>query len=131
MGYRSQVAIGITKKAFEKHVDQKTKPFEDCDLIYDSEDNVTFLWEDVKWYDSYSDVQAITKVIKEALAEDETSVGMVRIGEEAGDIETLGSPWEFEISSSCTMNIGDGETIDHDKFFVPRSVKFIRGDKDD
>lgn len=124
MGYRSQVVIGFKKTAFFKNVGDSAESFKDCDLISESEDNVIFIWEDVKWYDSYKDVQEITAVIRKC-ADDE--YGFVRIGEEDGDIEKLGEPWEFEIVTATTVQYYDGgDEVTSEEFFKPNSIKFIK-----
>ena len=133
MGYRSQVVIGFDKKAFWKHVEEDIKDFKDCDLIEECEENVVFIWEDAKWYDSYADVISVMRVFNKVLEDDEyedIGAGFLRVGEEEGDIETQGSPSEFDIYAVTTVNAGDGTNVEHDKFFAPNSVKFIRGDGD-
>ena len=134
MGYRSQVVIGFNKKAFWKHVGENIKDFKDCDIINETKEDVIFIWEHAKWYDSYGDVQSVMSVVTRVQADEEYEsggVGGVRVGEEDSDIETYGDPSEFEIYSVTTINAGDGEEVEHNKFFAPNSVKFIRGDDDE
>jgi len=134
MGYRSQVVIGFNKKAFFKHVGENIKDFKDCDLIQQTEENVIFIWEDVKWYPTYGDVKSIMAVVDRILLEgkertlEEEEVGMVRVGEESGDVEKIGSPSAFDICAVTNIDTGMGDDVEHDKFFAPNSVKFIRGD---
>jgi len=131
MGYRSQVAIAFDKEVFWKHVGKDIKHFKDCDLIQQTKESITFLWEDVKWYDSYDDVKSISRVI-DRVASDESYVdkelfGFIRIGEEDGDIEKVGSPWDFGLDTSVTLHTDDSaDDISHDDFFAPNSIKFIR-----
>ena len=132
MGYRSQVVIGFDKKLFWKHVGEDIKDFKDCDLIEETKDQVTFIWEDSKWYESYSDVQAVMRVFNAVLGDESNEgegAGFIRVGEESGDIESLGDPSEFEIYASTSVNSGDGEEVEKDKFFAPNSILFIREDE--
>ena len=137
MGYRSQVVIGFDKKAFWKHVGENIKDFKDCDIIEEGVEAVVFIWEDVKWYDSYSDVTSVMevfhKVLEDSSGENEegSGAGLIRVGEEEGDIESLGEPYEFEIYATTSVIAGTGEKVTHDKFFALNSIKFIRGDDDD
>jgi len=133
MGYRSQVALAFDKKAFWKHVGEDIKHFKDCDLIQQTKENVTFIWEDVKWYDSYEDVGAVRGVLERIRDDedytDDDHYGFIRIGEDDDDIERLGSPHEFEIRTSITLHTDDsGDDIEHDKFFALNSIKFMQED---
>ena len=123
MGYRSQVTISITKKAFNENVGENIKDFKDCDLIRQTEDTVTFIWEHVKWYDSYDDVKSVMSVLEKI---DEEDYGLIRVGEDSSDIESSGSPSEFSMYTATTLEVDDaGEDVSHEKFFAPNSIKFI------
>jgi len=128
MGYRSQVVIGFKKKDFWEHVGEDIKNFKDCDLIQQTDENVIFIWEDVKWYDTYEDVKSVMRVFNKVIEKEDCSenAGFLRKGEDDGDIENQGAPYEFEIYTVTSVNAGDGDDIEHDKFFAPNSVKFIR-----
>jgi len=133
MGYRSQVAIAFEKEAFWKHVGEDIKNFKDCDLIQQTKESITFLWEDVKWYDSYDDVQSVSRVINRVASDesyqDDDHYGFIRIGEDDSDIEKAGSPWEFGLDTTVTLHTDDeADDISHDDFFAPNSIKFIKGD---
>ena len=54
----------------------------------------TMLWatfDDTKWYDGYSDVDAWNKLVRDALSDcgenDDLNVEFVRVGEETGDLD--------------------------------------------
>jgi len=47
-----------------------------------------FEWEYVKWYESYSDIGEVTKWMNNLTDE---SYHFLRVGEDAGDVEELGS----------------------------------------
>ena len=131
MGYRSQVAIALNKKAFWKHVGEDITEFKDCDQILEADDNVTFVWEHVKWYPSYEGVKAVMRVVAKVNEDnddpDGDDYGFLRIGEEESDIEREGSPWDFDMSISTSMSV-EGEEVEKDKFFTPNSIKFIKED---
>ena len=74
MGYRSVVALAVSEKMmphFLGHLSQcddaayklvfmeADKKIED----YDDEGTTMFLWESIKWYDSYPEVRAITDFV--------------------------------------------------------------------
>ena len=74
MGYRSVVALAVSKKMmphFLGHLSQcedaaykfvfmeADKKIED----YDGDGTTMFLWESIKWYDSYPEVRAITDFV--------------------------------------------------------------------
>jgi len=125
MGYRSQVAIAFNKKAFYKHVGSAIKDFKDCDQILQTDDTVTFIWEDVKWYSDYDDVKSVMSVIERIGCSED--YGFLRVGEEAGDIENIGSPFDFELNTSTCLSTGNaGEEIEHKEFFALNSIKFIK-----
>ena len=131
MGYRSQVVIGFKKTLFWKHVGENIANFKDCDLIEEDSEDVVFIWDSAKWYDGYSDVTSVMQVFHKVIEEEDQSAGFLRVGEEDEDIETLGVPYEFDIYAVTSVNSGNGEKVDHDKYFAPNSIKFIRGDDDD
>ena len=113
MGYRSVVALAVSKKMmphFLGHLSQcedvaykfvfmeTDKKIED----YDGDGTTMFLWESIKWYDSYPEVRAITDFVSmntdylESICKDikEFQRGsyaehfrFVRMGEDNEDIE--------------------------------------------
>ena len=105
MGYRSDVFLRVTddtKKVFEaarkicKHFDG---------LLTDSEfecgkDSNNFIWNHTKWYDNYPEIESFNNVISQ-ISEEE--YGMIRLGEETNDIEYYGSPCDFGMYVSRTV----------------------------
>lgn len=93
MGYRSDVAITLYKKDFESLVKEAVgKTNYELDLIKNAtlyENNnadcniITMVWNCVKWYDGYDDVDFIMSFIRS----NDTQYHFIRIGEEAGDVE--------------------------------------------
>ena len=116
MGYRSEVVLAVSKKMmphFLGHLSQcddaayKFVFMETDQKIedYDGDGTTMFLWEGIKWYDSYPEVRAITDFIGmstdylSSICEDveEFQRGdygehfrFVRMGEDAGDTEEEG-----------------------------------------
>ena len=115
MGYRSVVALAVSKKMmphFLGHLSQcddaayklvfmeADKKIED----YDDEGTTMFLWESIKWYDSYPEVRAITDFVSmstdylSSVSKDfdgdgdeyEEHFRFVRMGENKEDIEEEG-----------------------------------------
>lgn len=93
MGYRSNVAITLYKKDFESLVKKAAgKTNYELDLIksatlYEKSNEkysiITMVWNYIKWYDDYEDVEFIMSFIRG----NNTQYHFIRIGEEPGDIE--------------------------------------------
>ena len=119
MGYRSEVAIGIRKevkawaliagKPWPKILSEATHVDGDVASYY------TFDW--VKWYLDDLDVHevhAFFDALDEHFPEIEEksggrnlvsgTYGFLRVGEEIGDIETLGNPYDFNIYPQQTIS---------------------------
>lgn len=126
MGYRSQVAIAIKTKIYHKHENELREAMKDCDALLKTEIAYVISWEYVKWYDSYPSVSSIEAVLAKL---DEEDYGYLRIGEDSGDVEEKGSPWDFDIQiNRCIAGLDDGEDLEPITFFAPNSVKFIKED---
>jgi hypothetical protein len=114
MGYRSDVCMVIYGE--HQYAMRELKALMDAagiDLTKDwgddrwgiDDEQFCFLTDDVKWYDSYPEVQAVMKVwqLAQDTGEDEDGLTrysgiFLRIGEETSDIEqeSFGDPWEHE-----------------------------------
>ena len=112
MGYRSQVVLAISKHLtpfFTLKVTQnkaaESLVFVDADNFdrdYGGDKSWLMVWDGIKWYESYEDIQTLEKFIEEACSDEyefevdgkpEASsehIRFVRVGEECGDIELLG-----------------------------------------
>ena len=100
MGYRSNVRIITTKKGFDelnKYVTQELQSKDknnNYNLLYDTaifektKRGYYFGWNWVKWYDGYTDVDAIMNGL-EHLEKKDLSYRFARIGEDYGDYEEL------------------------------------------
>ena len=95
MGYRSTVAFVISFKTKEQ-LDNYLAPRLLDENLKDSRDNfsriswddasVLYHVEDIKWYDTYPEVQALTKLYKDTI-EAGGSYRFIRVGEADKDIE--------------------------------------------
>ena len=112
MGYRSQVVLAISKHltpfltlATSQNADAQTLVFKHADTFnrdYDGEKSWLFVWDSIKWYESYEDIQTLELFIQKANSDEfEFEVDgkaqsscehmrFVRVGEETGDVEMMG-----------------------------------------
>jgi hypothetical protein len=123
MGYRSQVVLAISKhltpfltlkvtqnKAAESLVFADADTF---DRDYGGDKSWLLVWDSIKWYESYEDIQALEKFIEEACSDEyEFEIGgkaeassehirFVKVGEESDDIELRGDGfWDIYPSTS-------------------------------
>jgi hypothetical protein len=108
MGYRSEVAYVIKfediaqRDAFVTLVLAKNDPIVTeaiNDTTHDQTDDpvITFKAGDVKWYDSYPDVQVHHQMMRDATELYDAEWRFVRIGEETTDIEVQEEGHEFEL----------------------------------
>lgn len=103
MGYRSYVALAFKKDAVSKEVIDEAKKYWDESYWREREEDVILFYaEEVKWYDSYSDVQAIENIIQSM---DEENYQFIRIGEEPGDIEERGSAYLSLYTSTTIIGV--------------------------
>lgn len=93
MGYRSQVAFKTTSegyiilKRFNDEIEEKKDRPLYCAEIRKTEDGfykITF--DEIKWYDSYADIQNFIKVM-DILDEQDIPYKFIRLGEDIDDIE--------------------------------------------
>ena len=98
MGYRSEVLIVSDKEEFNfplKVLLAAQDMLRYCEVTEDKQTGrTTYVWNDVKWYEGYTGVDAIMEFLHSQ--ENDEDFGFIRIGEEDGDIELLGSPYDFE-----------------------------------
>ena len=112
MGYRSNVVLAITKHltpfltlATSQNAEAQALVFKHADKFdrdYDGEKSWLFVWDSIKWYESYEDIQALELFIQKANSDEyEFEVDgkaqsscehmrFVRVGEESGDVEMSG-----------------------------------------
>lgn len=115
MGYRSDVAFACDPivKDIVKTVAEWDKELKDLiDYADDmsSDDYGRWLFSDVKWYESYPDVQIIENIMTmcdnvdiSGLCYD--SYGFVRLGEELDDTEMRGDTCSFDLYVNRSIDI--------------------------
>ena len=112
MGYRSQVVLAISKHltpfltlATSQNTEAQSLVFKYADTFerdYGGDKSWLIVWDGIKWYDSYEDIQTICKFIDDAICDEyqfeidgelqssAEHIRFVRVGEDSGDIEMLG-----------------------------------------
>lgn len=112
MGYRSQVVLAISKHltpfltlAASQNEEAQALVFKYADTFerdYGGDKSWLLVWDGIKWYDSYEDIQTICKFIDDAICDEyqfeidgelqssAEHIRFVRVGEDSGDIEMLG-----------------------------------------
>ena len=112
MGYRSQVVLAISKHltpfltlATSQNTEAQSLVFKYADTFerdYGGDKSWLIVWDGIKWYDSYEDIQTICKFIDDAICDEyqfeidgelqssAEHIRFVRVGEDSADIETLG-----------------------------------------
>lgn len=101
MGYRSDVKLVMTKKAYDGMVAMAENEFGlnsyEYDFIANNEDKkiakdndiVILSWNDVKWYNDFAEVQFIQEYLN-VMYDANESYNFIRLGEEIDDIEKEG-----------------------------------------
>lgn len=99
MGYRSNVVIAIDKKLIARNLVTSEIPTNITNnFVKESEKAHYFLLDQWKWYSEYPDVKEIEDYFKHLNDESDYEIyGAVRIGEDLGDVESWGSPNDFDI----------------------------------
>lgn len=112
MGYRSEVYIAVSKELYVKCqlLNNIPKALQGLPEMVTTEDCVYWLIEGWKWYPNYPEVQEIEAWFDWCIENEsgESDFGAIRLGEETGDIQEWGSPWDFELyvnqSISCPVD---------------------------
>ena len=122
MGYRSQVVLAISKHltpfltlACSQEAEAQSLVFKYADTFerdYGGDKSWLLVWEGIKWYDSYEDIQTLERFVAEAECDEyefevegvkqnsSDHIKFVRVGEEDGDIESRGSGfWDIYAST--------------------------------
>ena len=98
MGYRSEIAIAIDNDLITSEFEQL---LHDADLKQKHESYTLYMYDCVKWYESYTEVSEVMSFLNNL---DDENFGFIRIGEELGDIELLGTPYDFNLNYSCKID---------------------------
>tara|TARA_Y100000310_G_scaffold144526_1_gene143773 strand:+ start:264 stop:644 length:381 start_codon:yes stop_codon:yes gene_type:complete len=123
MGYRSQVVLAISKHltpfltlATSQNAEAQALVFkynDNFDRDYGGDKSWLLVWDSIKWYESYEDIQALELFIQKASSDEyefevdgkaQSScehIKFVRVGEESGDIEMSGDGfWDIYPNTS-------------------------------
>jgi len=123
MGYRSQVVLAISKHltpfltlATSQNADAQALVFkynDNFDRDYGGDKSWLLVWDSIKWYESYEDIQTIESFVQKACSDEyefevdgeaQSScehIRFVRVGEESGDIEMMGEGfWDIYANTS-------------------------------
>ena len=112
MGYRSDVGFACTpmvKQVIEQVCEWDSEFKELIGYASDEShgtDDGRWLWNSVKWYPDFPDVQIMENlmvILDNSEMYDE--YGLIRIGEEQDDMETKGSPYEFDMYLNRSISI--------------------------
>lgn len=99
MEYLSQIVIAVSKEVMVKDlVDPQIPAFlKDMDSYTNDRMNCVF-WEfqDWKWHSSISEIQQLEAWFQR-MEDAGDSFGVLRVGEEGGDTQTWGEPYDFDI----------------------------------
>ena len=125
MGYRSQVTIVLKKETYQKHENILREAMKGCDSIEQTDTAYYFSWDAVKWETTFENVKVIEKVLSQC---DEEDYGFMRVGEEENDLDTKGTPGEFNVFLERTISSDTDKELDSEKFFSQNSVKYIKYD---
>ncbi len=111
MGYRSDVAVALSKKAAarlnarlkaanseERYLLDKA----DSHSIDKSTGQELYRWNYVKWYPEFKEVSFITSFLEEV---DDSDYLFLRVGEDIGDVERSGEFYEnvFGLDVACSI----------------------------
>lgn len=114
MGYRSQVVLAISKElipflmlATSKNKEAQALVFKDADTFerdYGGDKSWLMVWDSIKWYEGYADIDAIETFLDDAehgdwkITDDdgnevhsEELFRFARVGEDHGDVDVRGS----------------------------------------
>ena len=113
MGYRSQVVLAISKELIpflllaiskNKEAEELVFKYADLDRNYENDKSWLMVWDSIKWYEGYADIDAIEQFLDDAehgdwkITDDdgnevhsEELFRFARVGEEHGDVDVRGS----------------------------------------
>ena len=127
MGYRSQVVLAISKElipflmlATSKNKEAEALVFRSADMFdrdYGGDKSWLLHWDNIKWYESYPDVDAIEQFVTEAnsdeykITDDDGNevyssdlIRFVRVGEDNDDITVRGNGfWDIHPVTSINF----------------------------
>jgi acyl carrier protein phosphodiesterase len=99
MGYRSEVAIAIIK---DYATEELLNLLADADEKKESYTTYLFKYDWVKWYEDFPEIRRIMEILEGINSK---HWGFIRLGEDYGDMEELGSPYAHGIELYRTVSI--------------------------
>jgi hypothetical protein len=131
MGYRSDVIIAVTKKAYNKFADQDVRDvLKTCDTVTQNKNGYYFHFNSIKWYSDYEEIKKLDKFIDDCIEDDFESIGFLRIGEDDDDIERRGEPYIFDVSMERSIGFPEGKEV-NEIIFACNSIRYIVEEEDD
>jgi len=120
MGYRSDVVVVVSKElmphflaVLAKQPELVPMVFKDSDEVnkdYDGEETMLIHWTDVKWYESYPEVDALNRFFDDCEGDDIEGVEepwehfrFIRLGEDATDMVEKGCLHACDIGFSRSL----------------------------
>ena len=133
MSYRSQVVLGVTKKAFDKFANQDVRDaLKDCDMISQNQNKncYYFSWDGVKWYEEYPRVAIIISFIQQVIdsgyeGNEEHKVCLLRMGEDEDDTEFTGDTLALGVRPNTGISFPQDEIVNADILLACNSIKYI------
>jgi len=116
MGYRSDVGfacdpavaeiIGVVLELNPKDKNEELHTFVEYAHTGSTPTLERLFFESVKWYENYEDVGMFNKLMSFLETHDMCDLyGFIRIGEDYDDIETQGTPYEFDMGICRSIDI--------------------------
>ena len=106
MGYRSEVALALDApatsvlEALAKVSEEVQTLLSDAETVTKTEEGHRYFWSWIKWYDMYKEIQLIDELLCILPCD---SYGFIRLGEQSDDVEERGSPCEFDMYVSRSI----------------------------
>jgi hypothetical protein len=98
MGYRSEVALALSKEAYNNMPENVKNAFNEIgwkNPNSENENSVIFYNDWIKWYESDNEINLIENFISNL---EDKHFGFIRLGEDNEDIEFKGKYFDFGIS---------------------------------
>ena len=131
MGYRSEVIIAVTKKAYNKFADQAVRDIlKTCDTVTQNKNGYYFHFNSIKWYSDYEEIQKLNKFIEDCVQDNSDNIGFLRIGEDDDDLERIGDPYLFDVFINRSIEFPEGKEV-NEIIFACNSIRYIVEEDDD
>lgn len=110
MGIRSDVGFAVKRDCWGSlSVEQRAKVaaiIEEADATYENDEGFLFTWRDIKWYESYSEINDFLKTLQDLDYEGFLLVVATPEYPEdnSGDLgDWVDNPWNVHRYSTCTL----------------------------